>query len=867
MAENVLQKKLRLEREAAAAKAPKIDNNTGSSFGDAGGIQSPEARKKNIEFLQQEAKRSGISTKGGVVVETRGQKLAADAGQDTLFTGGQKFEGAKSSEFVGTGGKFTTTSTAFADAERPTRGENEDPKDFALREARFDAQQFKSAFEAEQALTSQVKDAETKRLENEREGLFQEKGQEGRIAAARREFNPEYAKLTTEEKILNASRPKEQQIPEFIEFGEGDLTPAQIEARAAGKNVLITNQMKRDKFRSSTPSTFIDPQTGETKKGGIKEHLFKVKEFLGAETGDKLDIRADGSYYLRDEKGEEVDPVKRAEDKVNKEADEAMTTLGDNFRIQSDRIRSLHSTASGQLTTQGKRELAKAYKDYAKDKKDLQEKIDDTLDATIRQEKSRQIDVDTQLEALKAGAADKELSFAQEISKSKVARLNELKASGIDDMVALAQVEREYAMMKDDPAKIELNEFISGLNTSGIDQSQQFGAVYAKAGDDMGAAYSAMVTRYGEPMAKQMRSEFQKAKGWGEEQVEMDNLRTDQESILSGGGDDMALETSALLLKYGNLDKTGLLQEEFARNVVASPDTNFREKSIAQMALAQIAVSRRNQLETKKTVTKDRFGNIILVDPFTGATGGGGGAPFSGASTGEVAGIMPTSDPVVATKARNLHLGLVSPDDVRKTTSEQQMEQVGTEWARLMAEEQLGEKYTPAQKEAGQQYGQIADILQQIKTAINDEESGFEGAVGAGFQKLIPFRESLVPGSKAFDFSQTFEQLSNALAAPSLEKLKGSMSDKDILFIKNIATKLNLGMSEEAFKAEINLLDERLKKAELDEKIELGDFMVLSEGIDGEADRLRQLGATEETLQLFNSSSPEVQQQILNEFQ
>lgn len=61
-----------------------------------------------------------------------------------------------------------------------------------------------------------------------------------------------------------------------------------------------------------------------------------------------------------------------------------------------------------------------------------------------------------------------------------------------------------------------------------------------------------------------------------------------------------------------------------------------------------------------------------------------------------------------------------------------------------------------------------------------------------------------LPGTSAYDFKQTANQLINTLAAANLDKMKGAMSDKDIQFLRNIESNLSLGMSEQGFKDELN---------------------------------------------------------------
>lgn len=72
-----------------------------------------------------------------------------------------------------------------------------------------------------------------------------------------------------------------------------------------------------------------------------------------------------------------------------------------------------------------------------------------------------------------------------------------------------------------------------------------------------------------------------------------------------------------------------------------------------------------------------------------------------------------------------------------------------------------------------------------------------------------------VPGTKGKDFELKVDQLKNALAVPNLDKLKGAMSDKDIAFLKNIATSLDTSMTESAFRSEATKVQNVMKQAAL----------------------------------------------------
>lgn len=106
-----------------------------------------------------------------------------------------------------------------------------------------------------------------------------------------------------------------------------------------------------------------------------------------------------------------------------------------------------------------------------------------------------------------------------------------------------------------------------------------------------------------------------------------------------------------------------------------------------------------------------------------------------------------------------------------------------------------------------------------LKGLISDLASmkGQKGAVGFGLQKFIPGflkprDDQFLSGTPAANYEATFNQLKDALAFENIDKLKGAMSDKDIAFLRNIGTKLSLGMTEKAFNEELVKLDTKMNE-------------------------------------------------------
>jgi hypothetical protein len=106
-----------------------------------------------------------------------------------------------------------------------------------------------------------------------------------------------------------------------------------------------------------------------------------------------------------------------------------------------------------------------------------------------------------------------------------------------------------------------------------------------------------------------------------------------------------------------------------------------------------------------------------------------------------------------------------------------------------------------ADYEAGQ--ATLQDAL-NLLTEIRSDPDTLEAATGT-----MAFRGA-IPGTKARTVAGKIEQLQNTLAASNLDKLKGAMSDKDLLFLKNIASNLDRYQSESGFSRELQKVEEAL---------------------------------------------------------
>lgn len=110
-----------------------------------------------------------------------------------------------------------------------------------------------------------------------------------------------------------------------------------------------------------------------------------------------------------------------------------------------------------------------------------------------------------------------------------------------------------------------------------------------------------------------------------------------------------------------------------------------------------------------------------------------------------------------------------------------------------------------ADAEAG--HATLQDAM-NLLTEIRSDPDTLQAATGAGAWRGI------IPGTKARTMTGKIEQLQNTLAASNLDKLKGAMSDKDILFLKNIASNLDRYQNEDQFEKELGKIEGILIRSE-----------------------------------------------------
>jgi hypothetical protein len=118
-------------------------------------------------------------------------------------------------------------------------------------------------------------------------------------------------------------------------------------------------------------------------------------------------------------------------------------------------------------------------------------------------------------------------------------------------------------------------------------------------------------------------------------------------------------------------------------------------------------------------------------------------------------------------------------------------------------EEKIAGKVAQAETEiAG-----VTDTIALIDEIFADPNS-LKAVTGASAWK------GAIPGTDNRTMAGKVDQLTNMLAAANLDKLKGPMSDKDILFVKRISGNIDRYQDEDKFAAELTKVRDIMKRAE-----------------------------------------------------
>lgn len=130
------------------------------------------------------------------------------------------------------------------------------------------------------------------------------------------------------------------------------------------------------------------------------------------------------------------------------------------------------------------------------------------------------------------------------------------------------------------------------------------------------------------------------------------------------------------------------------------------------------------------------------------------------------------------------------------------------------------------------------EALTLAKELRQSDAVGKKGAVGFAFQKFIPYGQAIGLQPDRASFEAKVNTLKSNLTLDNLKLLKGSMSDKDLLFLNSIGSSLNTDMSETEFDKELDRVISKLESAgatagSTEQTGTLQDGTVVTRGADG----------------------------------
>src|SRR3990167_7953425 len=122
------------------------------------------------------------------------------------------------------------------------------------------------------------------------------------------------------------------------------------------------------------------------------------------------------------------------------------------------------------------------------------------------------------------------------------------------------------------------------------------------------------------------------------------------------------------------------------------------------------------------------------------------------------------------------------------------------------------------QKVADDAVKRKTEVSALAKELLDKDAVGKDSAVGASIAKFIPFGQSLGLQGNRSAFENKVNTLKSNLTLDNLKLLKGSMSDKDLLFLNSIGSSLSTDMSQKEFDKELQKIINKLDESGVGEK-------------------------------------------------
>lgn len=436
---------------------------------------------------------NGLSTVNGKTVQSRGQRLAAQAGQSSI----------------------STTQQTQAPAARSKRDLNT----------------------VRQALpgTTNVGAANNQINQQERKSIFED----GKDRVQRQAINPEFQNLTSEQRQLNEQKREDDptRVNQFVDASSGrqrireniSAAEKQALARGAGFGSDAQNTFNRVQQNQSAQAT---QQTKNASSLQRQENQIRLS--LGISSDTEFKVNKDGKIEIVEEDGTIVDPVERARRENEEEKQEAVADLQE--RLDKD-LAAVPRMVDGSYSTQSKRRLAEIEREHAKRLDSLNEAFDTRLQSDTERAFDTQESIQESLGSQVVSAEDQQKKLAEQEKVNGVnAIVDEFTAKGeaisIQRATNIWNERQKYDAKGDEEARVGV--IVDDVLSSDIEDVDKFQQIYSATGSNIDEAYKAIKSRTGEANAKKVKDQWLADNGFSKEQIELENVSSLGADIFNG---------------------------------------------------------------------------------------------------------------------------------------------------------------------------------------------------------------------------------------------------------------------------------------------------------------------------------------------
>lgn len=478
-----------------------------------------------------------------------------------------------------TGGQsaINTFGTPFS-SQRPSKGEDESSDAYRLRLLTWERDDARQAFQATVEATKGARGAAEAQGATLDELFQKEKAQRLRN---RTKVNPEYTKLSAEEKKRNAQ--------EFEKTGKYIVDPtisadtgrapirttplseserrnqASFNQKIAEMDKAIAEgrtddipRFERDEmpfleeyldFQSFQANADQDALKREDAVNELGDSVKRLRLELGLTEDQELDFDENGDPVIRED-GEIFDPVERAKKKAEDKKESDLAELKENNDLKIARIENANRV-NGKVTEQGRRQVATETRKYLKDKAEIEEAHDENIENEIQREQKNQFNVEARVEALMSPENLAKEAKQRAIMADAKALFKTGAVSNWTAAIQLANSKRDQDAKE--PTKAQQYKKVDDvIFQQGFDRSKAFDSAATVFGHDVAGIGSYLKSRgfTDKDIADQRKSYQKDVLGYTQEQIDADGAEMKVSDIYEKDPKDLSEAELDFLQEY-----------------------------------------------------------------------------------------------------------------------------------------------------------------------------------------------------------------------------------------------------------------------------------------------------------------------------